>query len=121
MSDLLALAEPLKRSWRGRFIKRLRMTPEDSREWLIWSRYHGAWHRRSADGGACGYTNDIAQAGLFVRAKANSYNDGDRNEAFHVSERVEQLLYAREQLEIRMENVTAALTMASALAAKGDA
>jgi hypothetical protein len=77
-----------KRNWRGRFVKKLRFTPPDSREWLIWSHYHAAWHRRSKEGGACGYTGDIAHAGLFERAKADSYNDGDRNEAFHVSEKL---------------------------------
>lgn len=78
-----------KRNWRGQFVKKLRETPPDSREWLIWSHYHALWHRRdSTTGGACGYTADIAQAGLFERAKADSYNDGDRNEAFHVSEKL---------------------------------
>jgi hypothetical protein len=77
-----------KRSWRGRFVKSLRPTPEGARVWLIWSHYHGAWHCRSAQGGACGYTDDIARAGLFERAKANDYNDGDRNEAFHFSEKL---------------------------------
>src|SRR4051812_31761782 len=77
-----------KRNWRGRFVKNLRPTPEGSREWLIWSHYHALWHCRSSTGTASGYTNDIARAGLFERGMADSYNDGDRNEAFHVSEKL---------------------------------
>lgn len=83
-----AAAIARKRNWRGQFVKRLHMTPEGSREWLIWSHYHAGWHCRSSTGGACGYTNDIAQAGLFERGTADSYNDGDRNEAFHISEKL---------------------------------
>jgi hypothetical protein len=79
-----------KRNRRGQFMKRLRMTPEGSGEWLIWSRYHNAWHRNS-DGHACGYTTDIAEAGLFPRSKAIEYHDGDRNEPFHVSEKLAEI------------------------------
>jgi hypothetical protein len=82
-----------RRNWRGRFIKRLRDTPEGSGEWLIWSRYRGAWHRNSA-GLACGYTTDIAEAGLFPRSKAIEYHDGDRNEPFHISEKMDEITRA---------------------------
>ena len=75
-----------RRNWRGRFMKRLHDTPEGSCEWLIWSHYHNAWHRKSG-GLACGYTSDIAEAGLFPRSKALEYHDGDRNEPFHVTEK----------------------------------
>jgi hypothetical protein len=81
-----------QRSRIGRFMKRLRDTPEGSREWLIWSHYHAAWHRRCSDtGGACGYTGDIAEAGLFPRSKALEYHDGDRNEPFHFSEKLKEV------------------------------
>jgi hypothetical protein len=70
-------------------MKCLRETPEGSREWLIWSHYHALWHRRCSDtGGACGYTADIAEAGLFPRSKALGYHDGERNEPFHFSEKL---------------------------------
>src|SRR6478752_7039109 len=42
------IASARKRNWRGHFVKTLRDTPEGSREWLIWSRYHNAWHCRDA-------------------------------------------------------------------------
>ena len=89
-----SIPSAVKRNWRGQFIKRLRFTPDGERCWLIWSRYHNAWHQRSSTGGAAGYTNDIARAGLFDRKKADEYNDGDRNEAFHASEKLPQLLAA---------------------------
>lgn len=105
-----------KRNWRGQFVKVLRETPENSREWLIWSKYHNAWHRRSNDGGACGYTCDISQAGIFVRSKAASYNDGDRNTAFHVSEKLNALRYARHHHEHALKNLDFAIEQALALA-----
>jgi hypothetical protein len=83
-----AIPRAKKRNWRGQFVKSLRHTPDGSREWLIWSHYHSAWHRRSKEGDACGYTADIARAGLFDRAKADEYNNGERNEAFHISEKL---------------------------------
>ena len=94
-SPSVTIPNARKRNWRGQFVKNLRMTPEGSREWLIWSRYHGLWHRRDRNsGGACGYTSDIAHAGLFPRSKAVEYNDGDRNDAFHVTEKMTQLTAA---------------------------
>jgi len=115
MTDLSTLAAGLtdaqrvKRNWRGQFVKKLRHTEPDSREWLIWSRYHRAWHRRDIEGRACGYTSDIAQAGVFSRSKAEAYNDGDRNEAFHVSERIEQLTAVKKQHLDAIENLDFAL------------
>jgi hypothetical protein len=103
-----SIAIARKRNWRGQFVKSLRQTPDGSREWLIWSRYHAAWHCRSSEGGACGYTSDIANAGLFERAKADAYNDGDRNEAFHVSEKL-HLIHAA--LRRHNEAVEALLTL----------
>jgi len=50
---------------------------EDSDGWLIWSNYHGAWHRRSVDADgtehASGYTTEIAAAGVFSERKAQAY------------------------------------------------
>ena len=80
-----------KRDYRGRFIRVLMDSPADERCWFIWSKKWNCWHRRSESGGACGYTDDIAQAGIFVRAKAVEYHDGYDNEAFHVSERLAQI------------------------------
>jgi hypothetical protein len=47
------------------------------------------WHRRGEGGGCNGYTDDIAEAGLFPYSKAIAYHDGENNEAFHVSEKVD--------------------------------
>lgn len=44
---------------------------DDPKAWLIWSTYHGAWHRPEA----AGYTVDIAEAGLFTKVTAQRYND----------------------------------------------
>lgn len=74
------------RDYRGRFLKRLRPTPDGSCEWLIWSKYWRAWHRKSVAGGASGYTDDIAEAGLFPRSVAVQYND-DRDTPYHVCEK----------------------------------
>jgi hypothetical protein len=75
------------RDHRGRFLRSVRMTPDGSCEWLIWSKYWRAWHRKSRQGGACGYTDDIAEAGLFPREMAVAYND-DRDTPYHVSEKM---------------------------------
>jgi hypothetical protein len=45
---------------------------------LIYSNKWGLWHRRSEDGGACGYTSDILEAGVFETAKAWAYDDSDQ-------------------------------------------
>lgn len=55
--------------------KRFRPFQADKGPWLIWSYYHNCWHRRSAEGGACGYTNDVTQAGVFDEATARAYHD----------------------------------------------
>jgi hypothetical protein len=102
-----------KRNWRGHFVKNLRPTADGSREWLIWSRYHNAWHCRSSIGGACGYTDDIARAGVFERSKADGYNDGDRNEAFHVSEKLPLLHAAIRQHNEALENLLFAAAIAA--------
>ena len=106
------MAEERIRDRRGRFIRKLRQTPADLRCWLIWSKVHNCWHRRSEQGGANGYTLDLADAGLFPRAKALAYHDGIDNEAFHVSERVEkigrQIGDLRKQIEMLQEKADAA-------------
>jgi hypothetical protein len=81
--------------------------------WLIWSKKWKRWHRRSDSGGACGYTDDISQAGLFPRAKAAGYNDGWDNTVFHVSEKIDA--FNREIA--RMEGQLAEFRRALALAA----
>lgn len=48
----------------------------EARTHLIWSNKRACWHRRSADGGACGYTLDIADAGIFETSTAMAYDDG---------------------------------------------
>lgn len=71
--------------------RQLTPTPEDQRCWLIWSNRWGRWHRRGAEGGANGYTSDIAEAGLFPFSIANDYHDGVDDEAFHASDLVEKI------------------------------
>lgn len=43
--------------------------------WLIWSNHWGRWHCRNSTGGAAGYTDDIANAGVFDEQKAREYHD----------------------------------------------
>jgi hypothetical protein len=74
------------RDWRGRFIRKMGPQPHG---WLIWSKKWACWHCRSATGGACGYTSDIRQAGIFPREKASEYHDGYNNEAIHLSRKIE--------------------------------
>ena len=80
-----------KRNCRGQFIKAMRPTAPDQRVWLIWSKKWGTWHRRSESGGACGYTSDILQAGLFPFATAAEYNDGWDNTVFHANEKIAEI------------------------------
>jgi len=71
--------------------------------WLIWSNKWGCWYRDNS----AGYTSDIAQAGLYNRAKAEkhytaanlpkSYRD---TEPFPLSSVREMLLRRRDQIEI---------------------
>ena len=74
-----------ERARNGHFLRKLCETPEDQLCWLIWSIKWGAWHRRSSTGGAAGYTDNLAHAGLFPFSIARSYHDGEVNEAFHAS------------------------------------
>lgn len=77
------------RNRKGRFLRKLVPTPAGECCWLIWSvRYH-LWHKRGIGGGCNGYTNEIAEAGLFPFEKAKSYHNGIDNEAFHVSDKVD--------------------------------
>ncbi|WP_133255220.1 hypothetical protein [Phenylobacterium kunshanense] len=55
--------------------KRFRPFQAERGPWLIWSYYHNCWHRRSSDGTACGYTNDVTQAGVFDERTARAYHD----------------------------------------------
>lgn len=68
----------------GKFLRKLAVTPEGERCWLIWSRRWHMWRRQAEDT----FTSDIAEAGLFPYSKAVAYHDGERNEAFHFSEKV---------------------------------
>jgi hypothetical protein len=60
---------------------------------LIWSIKWGLWHRRSNDGAACGYTDDILQAGVFETATALDYDDNG------TTNRAVSLKHARERLQ----------------------
>jgi len=66
----------------------------DAGPWMIWSHHWSRWHRRSSDGGAAGYTDDITQAGIFDFEKAREYHDPPpyrRDEAVPVSRAFDQL------------------------------
>lgn len=87
--------------------------------WLIRSHYWGRWHRRSEDGGACGYTDDILNAGIFGRDKAEAYHDefGGRDEAIPVERVISDLEHslaemdaARAAAAAKVQQVRAALT-----------
>ena len=80
-----------RRQRNGRFLRQLRETPEDQFCWLIWSIKWNAWHRRSSTGGAAGYTDNIAHAGLFPFSTARAYHDGEVNEAYHASATVDRV------------------------------
>lgn len=56
----------------------------DAAKCLIWSIKWGRWHRRSADGQACGYTDDILRAGIFDGTFARGYDDGETDMAVPV-------------------------------------
>ena len=55
--------------------KQYRPFQADKGPWLIWSYHWSCWHRRSADGGASGYTSDVTQAGIFDERTARAYHD----------------------------------------------
>lgn len=102
-----------KRNWRGQFVKRMRETPPEAHVWLIWSKKRGLWHRRSSDGGACGYTSDITQAGFFPYAKAASYNDGWDDTVFHVSEKMADIQREIRRMEAGLAEFKRAATTAA--------
>jgi hypothetical protein len=86
------------RRWRPRQLDR---APDDSREWLIWSRYWRAWHCRSSSGGAAGYTTDILCAGIFETRKAREYHCGIRDRAVHITKQAAKLREAARQMRAR--------------------
>ncbi|HEY4545899.1 MAG TPA: hypothetical protein VIG90_05680 [Pedomonas sp.] len=96
----------------------------EKREWLIWSMYHNAWHCRSSDGGAAGYTSNLLYAGLFDAAKANAYHDDPRepdarDRKVHISEAVSRLERERERLAEEMATVDEWLALAKEAAPAG--
>lgn len=86
--------------------------------WLIWSVYHGSWHRRASDGAAAGYTSDLSQAGIFGREKADEYHERPwkhrRDKAIPVSKKLAEMKQhlaamteARDQFAERIANMAA--------------
>lgn len=96
-----------KRQRNGRFLKQLRDTPENEQCWLIWSIKWNAWHRRSSTGGAAGYTDNLAYAGVFSIAMARAYHDGEINTAVHVSEVADRVDREIADLDERRANLIA--------------
>ncbi|AIT81248.1 hypothetical protein [Novosphingobium pentaromativorans] len=86
---------PRLRNRNGKFLRKLVRTPEGQHCWLIWSRRWHMWHRRDFDG----LTKDIGEAGMFPYSKALAYHDGENNEAFHVSDKVDLIEHRREELQ----------------------
>lgn len=83
--------------------------------WLIWSNKWGCWYR----GGSSGYTNDVAQAGLYDRATAKlHYVDGPKRhrdvEPFPLSRVRAMLLRRRAQIKREAEEQIARLDAALA-------
>ena len=87
--------------------------------WLIRSHYWNCWHRRSAEGGACGYTDDIAKAGVFELAKAREYHDefGGRDEAIPVQRVVADLNRRLAELAAEQNAIAATISRVSGCAA----
>jgi hypothetical protein len=85
--------------------------------WLIRSHYWGAWHRRSEDGAACGYTQDIAGAGVFGFEKAREYHDwpDGRDEAVPLAEALPQLQERLTQINASRDKLKAIITDATAV------
>jgi hypothetical protein len=81
--------------------------------WLIRSHYWGRWHRRGHDGGACGYTDDIAEAGIFGLDKAASYHDwqtpNGRNEAIPTKRYAKQMAARLREMEAERDAYAAKL------------
>lgn len=95
LADAVERQEPA-RDRKGRFIRRMGSQPDN---WLIWSRKWRLWHRRDSEGRAAGYTDSIAEAGLFDRAKAAAYHDCITNEAWHLSDKQHLVSGALEKAE----------------------
>lgn len=88
----------------------------DGREYLIWSHKWGRWHRRTEDGTAAGYTADIAQAGIFDRAKALQYHEARVEKCIY---RMNSVVHVRDQiaaLKARAAEIRAEAVQAEALA-----
>lgn len=49
-----------------------RMERHNDAAWLIWSNKRSCWYRPDS----CGYTTDIAQAGIYTKAEAAQHYDG---------------------------------------------
>lgn len=81
----------------------------EPRTHLIWSNYHRAWHRRSREGGACGYTDRLADAGLFEASKAHAYggNQERRDKAIPAAEIRHKAELAIGDYEDRIEKLKA--------------
>ena len=82
-----------------------------NRTHLIWSIKWGLWHRRSEDGGACGYTSDILEAGVFETNTAMLYDDSAQPPEYRNNKAV-TLVDARSQLEDAISTREAAVVEA---------
>jgi len=71
--------------------------------WLIWSRYWSRWHRRSPEGHAAGYTDDIAHAGVFDEKMARAYHDPPP----HRRDEAVPLSHVADKMEARLGQMTA--------------
>lgn len=90
--------------------------------WLIWSYHWNCWHMSSSTGSAAGYTNDIAQAGLFDERTARAYHDPPphrRDEAVPARKAIKELhgrlgalTAARDAFAAKVASVEAALAPA---------
>lgn len=68
--------------------------------WLLWSRYHNAWHRRDSEGHAAGYVSDVAGAGVFDYETAAAYHsENDRNRAVAHAEALPMMNARRVELQ----------------------
>lgn len=91
-----------------------RRSPIHPDGWLIWSLKWGRWHRRGESGGAAGYTDELASAGVFPESVASAYNDRENNEAVHVRDKAAEI-----QAELdRAISALASLQVLSVLVAK---
>ena len=81
----------------------------EPRTHLIWSIHWGRWHRRSEDGGACGYTDDVLQAGVFETSKAMAYHDVENA---HPRDKAVPIAEVREQVAAKVEKMSKELEAA---------